>query len=309
MNLVYIENQALLGTVLEYLKNSKIPYTTDLEEFDTVIFAEITPRMQKKIASFKEQNKRIIFLLYLEEEKLFIQSKLNNKSSRAYKKKIESFVSISDVVVTSLPFFKTLFEKKEKFVVIEEELPVLNLSKTLSDIYKKYDLKKRKKRILILDFHYHYLDYVESIALKYPKKEILYVGLKPMCVMTENEKRLKKELNDKASFFMYYNFSILTDLIQVSDMIICFDDIELKRRYLYAILLLKKELLIKQSSLYEEYLINSKNVYTFKTKDGLIKKLSKIEYDRLSNLTDNAYDLIRKNTNIETRKKFLELLQ
>ena len=34
---------------------------------------------------------------------------------------------------------------------------------------------------------------------------------------------------------------------------------------------------MKQSSFYDNYLINSKNVYTFKTKDGLLKKLNKIE--------------------------------
>lgn len=307
MNLIYIENKELLGKIMTYLKNTNT-LTTSLENFDTVIFAEVNNRIIKNIESFKEQGKRIIFLLYLEENKIYIQSKLNNKTSRNYMKKIRHILELSDIVITSLPFFKELFSL-DKIKIIEYELPNLNISKQTSDIYKKYDLKRRKKKILIFDFDYHYLDYVEEVIEKYPKLEYIYVGFKPDYLLTLKNQNKVKNLSSKVKFIFYYNLEVITDLIQVSNMILNFEDINLKRSYLYVIFLLKKELLMKQSSFYDNYLINSKNVYTFKTKDGLLKKLNKIEYDRLSNLTDNAYDLIRNCSEEDISQKFAKILK
>jgi len=307
MNLIYIEKKELLGEIITYLKESKTPYTTDIDvDIDTVLFAEITPRIIKKMEYYKELDKKIIFILYLEEEKIYIQSKLNNKTSKNYIKKINYIINISDIVVASLPFFKNLFG--DKVVIIEHILNSFSISKQTNEILKKYSLKRRKKKILIFDFDYHYLDYIESVVEKYPKLEYIYLGLKPNYLLTFKNKKKLKNLEEKVTFIPYYNLNAIIDFIQLSDMIINFEDINLKRSYLYIIFLLKKELIMKQSSLFEDYLINSKNVYTFKTKDGLLKKLNKIEHDRLGNLTDNAYDIIRSCSEMEIIKKWSSLL-
>lgn len=307
MNLIYIEKKELLGKIITYLKESKTPYTTDIDvDIDTVLFAEITPRIIKKMEYYKELGKKIIFILYLEEDKIYIQSKLNNKVSNNYMKKINHIINISDIVVASLPFFKNLFG--DKVVIIEHILNSFPISKQTNEILKKYSLKRRKKKILIFDFDYHYLDYIESVVEKYPKLEYIYLGLKPNYLLTFKNKKKLKSLEEKVTFIPYYNLNTIIDFIQLSDMIINFEDINLKRSYLYIIFLLKKELIMKQSSLFEDYLINSKNVYTFKTKDGLLKKLNKIEHDRLGNLTDNAYDIIRSCSEMEIIKKWSSLL-
>lgn len=308
MNLIYIEKKELLGKIITYLKENKTPFTTSLEEeIDTVIFAEATPRMIKKMEYYKEQGKRIIFILYLEENKIYIQSKLNNKTSQNYMKKIFRIVKLSDIVISSLPFFKNLFG--DKVTIIEQEFNSFPLTRQRNDILKKYSLKKRKKKVLIFDFDYHYLNYIEEVVEKYPKLEYIYLGLKPNYLLSlKNQNKLKK-LEEKVTFIPYYNFNIITDFIQISDLILDFEDINLEMKYLYIIFLLKKEFLMKQTSLYEDYLTNSKNIYTFKTKDGLLKKLNKIEYDRLSNLTENAYDLVRNCSDIEILKKWHNLLQ
>lgn len=307
MNLIYIEKKELLGEIITYLKESKTPYTTDIDvDIDTVLFAELTPRIIKKMEYYKELGKKIIFILYLEEDKIYIQSKLNNKVSKNYMKKINHIINISDTVVASLPFFKNLFG--DKVVIIEHILNSFSISKQTNEILKKYSLKRRKKKILIFDFDYHYLDYIESVVEKYPKLEYIYLGLKPNYLLTFKNKKKLKNLEEKVTFIPYYNLNAIIDFIQLSDMIINFEDINLKRSYLYIIFLLKKELIMKQSSLFEDYLINSKNVYTFKTKDGLLKKLNKIEHDRLGNLTDNAYDIIRSCSEMEIIKKWSSLL-
>jgi hypothetical protein len=309
MNLLYIDDKELLGTMMNYLEGH---YTTDLEEeYDTVVFASISPSTKKFIEKEKLKKKRIVFITYLEESKIYIQSKLKNKSSESYMKKIYTILKLSDLVITSLPYFRTLLESndKEKIVVIEKELSILNISKTTNDIFKRNHLNRRKKRFLIFDLDYHFLSYVRDIALKYPKSEILYVGYRKTYLLSSRDKKIVKELPKNIKCIFHFDIQIITDLIQISDMIINFEDINLDRNYLYAILLLKKELMIRHVSLFEDYFINSKNVYTFKTKDGLLKKLEKIEYDRLANLTDNAYDLVKQCTPEKIKEKFIKNLE
>jgi len=306
MNLVYIENRILLGKIMTYLKKNETPFTTKLDDnIDAVIFAEITPKIIKKIEYYKSLGKKIIYILYLEENKIYIQSKLNNKNSRNYMDKIHKIIDLSDYVIASLPFFKSLLGEKIK--IIENELEEFNLIKQTNDILKKHSLKRRKKKILIIDFDYNYLDYVEEVVDKYPKLEYIYLGLKPDYLLSLKDQTRIKKLENKVKFIYYYNSNNIVEFIQISNMVLNFENIKLDIKYIYIIFLLKKEIVMKDYSLYEDYLINSKNIYTFKTKDGLLKKLNKIEHNRLSNLTDNAYDLVRNCMEVEILK-ILKLL-
>jgi len=308
MNLVYIENRILLGKIMTYLKKNETPFTTKLDDnIDAVIFAEITPKIIKKIEYYKSLGKKIIYILYLEENKIYIQSKLNNKNSRNYMDKIHKIIDLSDYVIASLPFFKSLLGEKIK--IIENELEEFNLIKQTNDILKKHSLKRRKKKILIIDFDYNYLDYVEEVVDKYPKLEYIYLGLKPDYLLSLKDQTRIKKLENKVKFIHYYNSNNIVEFIQISNMVLNFENIKLDIKYIYIIFLLKKEIVMKDYSLYEDYLINSKNIYTFKTKDGLLKKLNKIEHNRLSNLTDNAYDLVRNCMEVEILKKWKLLLK
>lgn len=308
MNLLYIDDKELLGKLINYLHDN---YTTDLEDdYDTVVFAETSPRIIKFIKNEKEKNKRIVFILYLEEDKIYIQSKLQNKNSKLYIKKIKNILDIVDSVIVSLPFFKSTLENiyQGEIVVIEKELPIVNVSKTTNEIFKRNHLNRRKKKILVIDLDYHYLSYIKDLALKYSKSEIIYIGYRKSYLLSSRDKKLLKELPNNIKFIYNYDFFSMTDFIQISDIIINFEDINLERKYLYIMFLLKKEVMIKHSLIFVDYLINSKNIYTFKTKDGLLKKLGKIEHDRLANLTDNAYDLMKDCTFERIKEKFNEIL-
>lgn len=75
--------------------------------------------------------------------------------------------------------------------------------------------------------------------------------------------------------------------------------------YVYITLLFKKQLVIKENKLFED-LFNSivKMHYTFKSKEDLLLKFKKIVNNRVANLTDVAYFLIKDNTFDEIIKKY-----
>ena len=107
MILLYMENKNLMAKVITYLDNTKLNYTTDInEDYEFILVADLK---QKTIEFIKEQfklNKKIIFITYLEENKIYNSFKKNNKNSKIYLKKLYSVLRICYKIITSLPYFK-----------------------------------------------------------------------------------------------------------------------------------------------------------------------------------------------------------
>lgn len=294
MILVYIENKEILTKTISYLENANINYVTDINlEYEYILLAEVNNKILKLIE--KKKNKKIIFITYLEEENI-----LNNKISE----KLKKLLNKSYKIVVSLPSIKKNLKKvtKNEIVIIEHELPIISISKSNSDIYNKYKISRRKKKIVLFDFDYNNIEIIYELAHQYKKINFVYVGFKPDYLLKEKQKDLLNNMPKNITYIKYYNFNILCDISKISYLIISFNTIDIN--YLYMILLFKKQLLIKENNKYEDYLINSKNSYIFKDNKDLLIRLNKILDNRVSNLTDNGYLLIKNNTFNEITKKY-----
>lgn len=294
MILVYIENKEILTKTISYLENANINYVTDINlEYEYILLAEVNNKILKLIENKK--NKKIIFITYLEEENI-----LNNKISE----KLKKLLNKSYKIVVSLPSIKKNLKKvtKNEIVIIEHELPIISISKSNSDIYNKYKISRRKKKIVLFDFDYNNIEIIYELAHQYKKINFVYVGFKPDYLLKEKQKDLLNNMPKNITYIKYYNFNILCDISKISYLIISFNTIDIN--YLYMILLFKKQLLIKENNKYEDYLINSKNSYIFKDNKDLLIRLNKILDNRVSNLTDNGYLLIKNNTFNEITKKY-----
>lgn len=294
MILVYIENKEILTKTISYLENANINYVTDINlEYEYILLAEVNNKILKLIENKK--NKKIIFITYLEEENI-----LNNKISE----KLKKLLNKSYKIIVSLPSIKKNLKKvtKNEIVIIEHELPIISISKSNSDIYNKYKISRRKKKIVLFDFDYNNIEIIYELAHQYKKINFVYVGFKPDYLLKEKQKDLLNNMPKNITYIKYYNFNILCDISKISYLIISFNTIDIN--YLYMILLFKKQLLIKENNKYEDYLINSKNSYIFKDNKDLLIRLNKILDNRVSNLTDNGYLLIKNNTFNEITKKY-----
>ena len=294
MILVYIENKEILTKTISYLENANINYVTDINlEYEYILLAEVNNKILKLMENKK--NKKIIFITYLEEENI-----LNNKISE----KLKKLLNKSYKIIVSLPSIKKNLKKvtKNEIVIIEHELPIISISKSNSDIYNKYKISRRKKKIVLFDFDYNNIEIIYELAHQYKKINFVYVGFKPDYLLKEKQKDLLNNMPKNITYIKYYNFNILCDISKISYLIISFNTIDIN--YLYMILLFKKQLLIKENNKYEDYLINSKNSYIFKDNKDLLIRLNKILDNRVSNLTDNGYLLIKNNTFNEITKKY-----
>ena len=102
----------------------------------------------------------------------------------------------------------------------------------------------------------------------------------------------------------YNDLNVFSDVCKISDIVIFLEDYGINIDYVYITLLFKKQLVIKENKLFEDLFINSKNAYTFKSKEDLLLKFKKMVNNRVANLTDVAYFLIKDNTFDEIIKKY-----
>lgn len=263
--LLQIKNKVLLFKIIACLDELNITYTTDINaQYEYIIIGELS---RKNISLIEKTNKKVIFITYLIENKIIMKNKfclmkLNEITSKCFK------------IVVSMPIIKKIIDK-ENVVVIER--PIMDVN-----IYDRFKINRHKKKILIVDLEGKNYNILETFINLYPKYEWLY--------LTYNEKIKKnnyiviKEKNE-------INY---IELIKISNLVIIFDT-NIDISYLYPIMILKKQIIMNYSPLYDGYLINSKNIYLFNDKKELLLKFKKIIEKRVANLTDEAYLLVIKN--------------
>lgn len=307
MILLYINNLKFMKKLVYYLDHTNIKYTTDLNgDYEYVIIAELSNKTIEFAKEQHQKSKKIIFLSYLEEENISFYAHRSNKASKQYNRRLHEILDITyKVLVHFQSTRKIVLEKKDVSVIlIPKEIPIINISKNNKDIYHKYQISKRKKKILLIDEDYKYIDQLNVLANTYSKYQFLYIGYKPDYLLKEKQKNAIHTISKNVIPIKYIDFNVFSDLCKVSQLIVFLEGHKVNIDYIHITLLFKKQLLIKENPLFEDFFINSKNAYIFKTKEDLLLKFKKIATERVANLTDNGYLLIKDHTFDEIIKKY-----
>ncbi len=295
MVFVYIENKKFLSKIITYLEKSQILFTTDFNvDYDTVLVAEINKRTLKLVENSYLLKKKIVFLSHLEEDKILYNYNLNNKQSIEYRSRLYNFLNMCDLIIVSLPYFKKILNKKIKrnIIVIEREVGIFNL-KADSNIYTRFEMSKRKKKVLYIDNKYEFLSEFFQIALANPKIDFIMLGFIPDYYLSEHKKHLLMNVPSNVKSIKYYDENILIDLIKIMNTVIYTDKV-VDINFIYKVLFLKKNLIVKENKIYDNYLIDNKNIYLF-DKTNLVKKTCKLLNGDVANLTLDGYDVVKKN--------------
>lgn len=303
MILVIIDNKSLLCRIINYFDNSNIKYTTDInDDYDYLLVSDINSRIISLIKDNIKLKKKIIFIAYLEEVKIFKNYNLYNKQSLLYKNNLYSVLNMCFLVVVSLPFFKQLLshEVSASIQIVEREIPYIEVSK------KKGRLKKI---ITCIDPNYENIDSIFKLAIKNPKYLFQILGYVPDYELTNKIKAVLHNNPRNIRMIRYYDRDTYTRYCKNNAIVVYFDDNIENIDYLYYIFLLKRVILIKNSELYKKYLINSKNAYLFDDFMELDMKLNKILNNRVGNLTHSAYELINGNNFDKICIKFRKYLR
>lgn len=296
--LIYIENKELESKIITYLDYIKKDYILDINiEYEYILVGQLN----KKTLDLCN-NKKVIFITYLIEEKLYNIFIKNNKITRSYKNKIIKNFNEYYKIIVSNNSIKNMLSKiiKTNIEVINKELPIINISNNKNI----YNIKKSKKNILFIDFDYKYLDYINNLSLKNQNLNFLYLGYKPYYELTKKNKEIYNKLNNNVILIKYYDINIFCDLLKISNIIINTSNIIVNIDYLYTIFLLRKKFISIDNLFYNDYIINSKHIYIFNNEKELNIKFDKVFNNKLQNLTENAYDIIKDNTFTNISNKY-----
>ncbi|MEG2848384.1 MAG: hypothetical protein RR904_06440, partial [Bacilli bacterium] len=223
MVLVYIENSQLLSKVIMLLENSKIIFTTDFNDnYDILLVAQFNKRTVKMVRNNYFLKKKIVFLTYLEESKININYNSNNKLSTDYQINLNDFLNLFDLIIVSLPYFKKLLNKNinRNIIVIEKTVSLFD-----DNVYSRYKLNKRRRKILYLDNKFDYITDFFKIALSNPKMDFIMIGFLPDYYLTKYKKQLLMNKPNNVKCIKYYDDLVLNELIKIVDCIIYTDKV------------------------------------------------------------------------------------
>lgn len=300
MVLIIIENQELLLKLIKIFEYANIKYTTNVNDnYDFFLVAELNKRILKRI---KENifMKKVIFVAYLEEFKIEKYYKSSSKKAMVYKEFLISVLKDCYMIVVSLPFFKDILSKefKAKIKVIEKENPFL----------LNPNSKRNRNCCLIIDHNYKSIKQVNLIAMLHPKINFVLYGYVPNYLLTIEQIKIINNLSNNVELIKYYNNSYI-NFLNMFDFVIMVDNGLVNFDNLLLLILLKRKLLVKYSYIYDNYFINSKNIYLYYNFKDLVLKANKILDNKVLNFNKEAYLLIKNNNLHKISREFYNIFK
>lgn len=284
-----IEKKDTLETIINLLDQAKIEYTTDPKEpYDKIIFTELTKSTLEKMKKEKQNTHQIIFISFGIENKIYKSQMRKSKNSEKYLEQVKQLNTLAHTIIISLPYYKSVFPHA---IVIEK--PYQKTEKTKKAIRKKYDLSTQKKSILCCDLEYQNIPNIIKLSEQNKNQKIMLFGYTPDYKLSKKNRQLLKNLPPNIIQVKTILFQNYEELIPIVDTVILFT-YDYKMEYIYKAFEQKKTILIKEEKILDDYLINSKHLYTFKDQKELELKLKKIKENRVSNLNFNKEEFLKK---------------
>ena len=303
MILIMIENRTLLSKIVSYFDSENVKYTTNPEnDYDYFLAAELNHRVIKKIKENIFKNKKIIFITYLEEYKINIFNESKSSKAIAYNNLLKTILNECYLIIVSLPWFKELLNKniKTKIVVIEKENP---------NLFNSRNFKTLKNNCLIINYNFKELEQINDIAIKFPKINFQILGYLPDYLLSLKNISLINNFPSNIKIIKSFDLFDYYKHVNQNDVIVYCENNINHYNYLLYIILLKKQLLIKNLNIYNKYFVNSKNMYLYNNDKDFVNKLRKILDNKVSNISIDAYILLKDNSFSKISKKFKEILK
>ena len=291
MIFVYIEDKQLLAKAIDYLDHSDWAYTTNIKDnYHIILIAEINSRTLSLIKTAKQLKNKVVFITYNEENKILKHYKSNNQISIKYRSSLYYFLNMCDLIISSLPIYKEILNQKilHNIIIIEKDIKTTNIN-----YYNKYNLDKRNKKVIFWDSNFNYLDKLIKIALANPKNEFILLGYKANYQLNQTKIDLLNNFPKNIKRIKYYDYFTFIDLLKISNTLIYLDKI-VNMDIIYETLKQKKNLIVKENDLYNNYLKDNRNIYTVDNKK-IVTKTTKLLQGNIANLTLDGYEIIKNN--------------
>lgn len=323
--LLYTENERMVGKSglgkaikhqMKALDSVGIKYTTNpKEDYDILHINTYFPKSYFLAKKAKKNGKKIVYHAHSTEEDYkngFIFAK---QTSKLFKKWLIKCYSLGDVIITPtiyskklLQGYKGLEDKKIYDVSNGIELDFFKKDKKLGEEFrKKYGYTKDDKVIFGIGLYIErkgIVDFVE-LARRLPQYKFIWFGYSPLLAATKPVKKAVHTKLDNLTFAGYVDQEMIKAAMSGGDLFLFPTLEETEGIPIIEACACKCNAIIRDIPIFEDWLIDGKNVYKAKLVDDFENKIKLFFADKLPSLTDNAYEIAKKRS-IKTVGKKLE---
>lgn len=323
--LLYTENEHMVGKSglgkaikhqMKALDSVGIKYTTNSkEDYDILHINTYFPKSYFLAKKAKKKGKKIVYHAHSTEEDYkngFIFAK---QTSKLFKKWLIKCYSLGDVIVTPTIYSKKLLQgykglenKKIYDVSNGIELDFFKKDEKLGEEFrKKYGYTKDDKVIFGIGLYIErkgIVDFVE-LARRLPEYKFIWFGYSPLLAATKPVKKAVHTKLDNLIFAGYVDQEMIKAAMSGGDLFLFPTLEETEGIPIIEACACKCNAIIRDIPIFEDWLIDGKNVYKAKLVDDFENKIKLFFDGKLPSLTDNAYEIAKKRS-IKTVGKKLE---
>lgn len=310
------QKQALLNENIEYTLNMKDDY--DILHINTWYFKSFFVAKHAK-----RKGKKVIYHAHSTEEDYRNGFILANQTSKLIKWWMIKCYSIGDVIVTPTIYSKKLLQnykglENKKIYAISNgiDLEFFKPNKKYGlEFRKKYGYSKNDKVIVGIGLYIErkgIVDFVE-LAKRMPEYKFIWFGYSPLTAATAKVKRAVNTKLDNLVFAGYVEKDTIRAALNGCDLYVFPTYEETEGIPIIEAMACKTKSIVRDIKIFEDWLVDGKNMYKAKNVDEFETKIRKILEDELPDLTNNYKKVVDerdlKNIGKQLKKVYEEVLK
>ena len=291
------QEKALSSVGVQYTTNPKDDY--DIIHINTYFLKSYL--MAKKA---RRKGKKIVYHAHSTEEDYkdgFIFAK---QTSKIFKWWITKCYKLGDVILTPTPYSKKILQgykglENKRIVDVSNgiELVFFQKDETLKEKFRKrYNYTNYDKIVFGIGLYIErkgIVDFVE-LAKRLPQYKFIWFGYSPLAAATIPVKKAVNTKLDNLLFAGYVDQSIIKEAMNGADLFIFPTKEETEGIPAIEACACKQNMIIRDIPIFEDWLIDGKNVYKAKTIDEFEEKIKLFFDGKLKKLTEASYKVAEK---------------
>ena len=286
------------------LKYANVSYTLNpKDDYDILHINTYFPKSYFFTKKAKKQGKKIVYHAHSTEEDYkngFIFSKI---TSKLFKKWLIKCYSLGDVIITPtlyskklLQGYKGLEDKKIYDVSNGIELDFFKKDQKLGDKFRKtYGYSKDDKVIFGIGLYIErkgIVDFVE-LAKRLPEYKFIWFGYSPLIAATKKVRKAVNTKLDNLTFAGYVEQDVIKKAMNGGDLYLFPTLEETEGIPIIEACACKQNAIIRDIPIFDNWLIDGKNVYKAKDVDDFEKKIKLFFDGKLPSVSEQSYEVAK----------------
>ena len=286
------QDKALTYAKIEHTFNPKDDY--DILHINTYFLKSYF--LAKKA---KKKGKKVVYHAHSTEEDYKNGFILSKQTSKLFKWWLVKCYSLGDVIITPTIYSKKLLEgykglEDKKIYAVSNGIELDSMKNDFEggvEFRKKYGYKKEDKVIIGIGLYIErkgIVDFVE-LAKRMPEYKFIWFGYSPLIFSTKKVKRVVNTKLDNLIFAGYVDNKEIKNAMSGCDLYLFPTLEETEGIPIVEACACKKDAIIRDIPIFNDWLEDGKNVYKVKDVDDFERKIKMFFNGKLNSLTNEAY--------------------